>query len=367
MADRRYIAELYQLQAASREIVDSRVSACCRVAVPGRVVEIWRSEEERKARFHNVVRCSNLWLCPVCCNAITAHRRDTISKVMSHLKLPCVMITLTMSHDKRDTLHELLTTLGDAWRSLAKGALFKKCKRKSTMVGWVRALEITWGDGTGWHPHYHCLFWFNDWRHVSPFYEAMRTEWQVALVDGGGHCSHEHGCVITHAATTVAEYVAKYGYEPSPDNHDVSDWSLAQEASRGALSKSSSNTRYTPFRLLRNYILDVDAHRALWALLFVQYARAIKGQHQMVWSRGRNLRAEAGCDDTATDSEIVETMGVGYTLLAKISPREWSAIVYCGRQGEVLEWAGRNDLYNLKHTILECVEEYSAYADHIAD
>jgi hypothetical protein len=67
------------------------------------------------------------------------------------------LVTITVPHDLDDPLAKLVDAERAAWKHVTQGAAWQRLKRKLGIAGHVIALEFTWGDQNGWHPHYHVL------------------------------------------------------------------------------------------------------------------------------------------------------------------------------------------------------------------
>jgi hypothetical protein len=67
------------------------------------------------------------------------------------------LVTITVPHDLTDRLSRLLDAERAAWKRVTQGATWQRLKRRLGIAGHIIALEFTWGDENGWHPHYHVL------------------------------------------------------------------------------------------------------------------------------------------------------------------------------------------------------------------
>jgi hypothetical protein len=214
MNSKEYHAYLYQLQSAARDIANGhRVQACCRIAVPGKNVEVWANSALQSARYRNVVRCADVWVCPVCANHVTASRRDDLRHVVKTLRPQSIlmMVSFTVRHHRRDRLFDTLRTLLDAWRLMTTRRAWDAIR--GDCVGYVRALEVTWGDANGWHPHLHVMF---AWKHTAdPMvrYAKMKGDWSNFVAEAGGDSDIAVATRYTLDFEDIDLYLTKWGSE----------------------------------------------------------------------------------------------------------------------------------------------------------
>lgn len=356
----RYYARLFWLQSAARDILQGeRVGACCRVSIPGRNVQVWGRVDIRKAKYRNVIRCSDVWKCPVCANHITAHRRDELQTVISTLDLTLpIMISFTIRHHNTDRLDDSMHILSEAWRSMTSCKCFTEYRKDKVTKGHVRSLEVTWGKANGWHPHYHALFFMNNPSNIAGFYADIRTLWSEHVAKAGGSTSWEHACVLTVTDNSVASYVAKWGHNPSSDTlPQLSRWGKAQEMTRGPM-KDGEKGRYSPFEMLEEYLMGQNPSPAYWGKLYRTYAEAMRGQRQLTWSRTPDLRKAAGLREEKSEAEIVEGEEAGYVLLAQLDTEQWGAVLWAGMRGVILDCCARGDTAMAMDIVEDCCKEH---------
>lgn len=247
-------------------------------------VEVWRNTSADRgswSRYRGLQTCKNVWNCPVCSNRRAWNRRQDLQTLVDFANkqgLTLVMITLTSSHDLSTSLSEQKRMMKRAKASLTSRAPFKKGLLRH-MVGSVTATEVTHGQWTGWHLHFHYIVVLN-LRHL-PFHlreeEARRLgemawpAWQGAATNSGLHVARQGWSVDVGAA--VAAY-------PTDKDKIEGGWTLADEATRGAAKKGAGRH---PFELLR---LSCDANDASARELFIEYVDGMRNVHALVWSRG---------------------------------------------------------------------------------
>ena len=359
--EKRFHARLFWLQSAARKIfIGHRVSACCRVTVPQRKVEIWGDVKQKRAKYRNVIRCASVWHCPVCANNVTAHRRDELQTVIAafrEITIP-TMISFTVRHARKDSLLDTMTTVLEAWRDMTSRRAWANMKESGQLRGYVRSLEITWGQANGWHPHIHCLFFFALGTNIAEEYNNIRHWWEHNVSRAGGDTVWEYATSMSTTDESVAGYMAKWGHEPSEETRKrLSNWGQAQEVTRGG-QKQGRKGHITPFDMLELFLQNGQYGPSYWATLLREYCEAMIGQRQITWSRNPDLRREAGIKKDLSDNEVVEGSEAGYYLLATIEPEQWTAILWAGCQGVILDCAARGDNDMMQGIITDCQTEH---------
>ncbi len=215
--------------------------------------------------------CGDVWLCPVCSAKIhhrrAAELRDALTTWESHGHAAS-LITITVPHDLDHRLAQLLDAERDAWRHVTAGAAWQRLKHKLGIAGHIIALEFTWGDENGWHPHYHVLLVHDqdfDAAAITALHAHIHSRLAASCRDHGLRQPDQlHAVRIdpSVSATAADGYIAKNG-----------DWTPAEEMARGDLKTSRTGSR-TPFQILADYYQTGDTrNRNLWR----EYTRVASG------------------------------------------------------------------------------------------
>ena len=156
------------------------------------------------------------------------------------------------------------------------GAAWQRLKRRLGIAGHVFALEFTWGDENGWHPHYHVLLVHDqdlDAAAIAALHGHIHSRLAASCRDYGLRQPDQlHAVRIDPnvSATAAGAYVAKGG-----------DWTPAEEMTRGDLKTGRTGSR-TPFQILADYYQTGDTRdRDLWH----EYARVTRSLAAVRWSR----------------------------------------------------------------------------------
>lgn len=277
-----------------------RVSHCGYVA-RAHFVDLERNGETGKAAFRGLKTCSNLWVCPVCSGRISHKRQGELNLLLQGARqagYSALLLTLTFQHKRGDVLASILDRFKDAqrrWRNRRDWAALK-----GSIIGTVSALELTHG-GNGWHPHAHILLIVK----AAPaaaykLVNGLRAGW-LASLDGAGLHGGKAAWQLQDASAAGA-YVAK--------------WGAGEElALHGA--KSGRNGARTPFAILAD---ARDGCRQSGAL-FAEYAAAMVGRRQLVWSNG--LKSLFGIGETSDADAAQEAEPAAVPSLETL--RTWAA------------------------------------------
>jgi hypothetical protein len=331
---------------------EERVSRCIRIMIQP-IATLEHSPKVKRSHFTGIMTCGSVWTCPVCSSKITERRRQELESI-NYAELPfesltMAMITVTLQHSRKDTLQDLSDSLNEAWRKIKSGRWWQNFKRKYGMIGSVTGLEVTYGLSAGWHPHKHALFWF-----AIPAEEIQAEEIQAeiykryaAILRRMGHYAHPvHGVNVKIGNQVLAEYVAKFSQEKRPVG-----WSLEAEVTKAPVKTTKGKKtglqdyeRYTPFELLDLY---KDQNDLQAGKLFREYAGAMKGKRQLVWSRG--TRDLFGLGEEATDQELAEDpQDVENQKQAEFLKEHWRKIYRNGLHGHIVEIGSRNNREELR-------------------
>jgi hypothetical protein len=310
-----------------------RVAACGRATRDGAVQIVRRQESDgHRAAATGLVACGSIHACPVCSAHIRAVRSTDIEEAARrHLAGGggLLFLTLTLRHHRGEALAGLLDGLMKAWTAAIRGMPWKRKRDAYGIVGFIRSLELTWGEANGWHPHLHLLVFTA--APLSPDALAdldgwLTSRWREQVVRRGLSAPDgEHGLVLE--AVTNAEGVTRYVAKVQDER------ALSLEMSRGDL-KSGRGGRLMPFELLA-----AAGDGEAWAVpLWREYEAATKGRRCIGWSRG--LRDQLGLGDELEDEDVVlEDTTEQDELVATIVARDWHAVCRQGLDAAVLDAA----------------------------
>ncbi|MBS1368432.1 MAG: protein rep [Lentisphaeria bacterium] len=283
--------------------VFKRFFKCQNTPYVGDQIEISYSAEHKSAHYGNIIHCGSVWLCPDCSAKISAVRCGEMQTAISNwthmdAQNAVYMLTLTHSHTRHDALSDLMANQSEALQRFWRNGSVRRLLDSIGYAGRVSSFEITYGQGTGWHPHRHILLFCRKQSDLIGLGCKLRAYWTESLekfdLRGNSYSLDLQG------GAYADQYVTK----------------LAMEVSLSNLKRSRDGSeRFTPFSLL-NLIKESLPSVLSWAVnAFREYAVATRGKHQFSWSRG--LKVILGIEDIA-DEEIAETEPLDSVVLLTI-------------------------------------------------
>jgi hypothetical protein len=318
----------YALQAEARAILPrEQVAKCLRVSRADSV-DVLYDGEHQKAHYSGLVTCHSVWHCPICAGKISERRRDDATQAivtMNELDYRVFFVTYTIKHGRHDSLRQLLDGFLDAHNGMSRNKAGKNIKRDFGLMGTIRALETTWGQGTSWHPHAHVLIFVgNQEVDEQELEERLWKAWQTETKRVGFQV-HRKGFDFDRTRGAAADYVAKWGREPIQ-----TPWGVEHEITKAHIKQSRLHDRYTPFGMLR--AIHEGGHDELIPR-FREYATWFKGKRQVHWSKG--LADLLGLKDQ-TDEEIAQEKREEAYLLGRLTREQWKVVLANDVRGEIL-------------------------------
>ena len=156
-------------------------------------ISLQRNEDGTvKSHLAGFVHCDSVWVCPLCSPILTEYRAKEIYAALYHHQkgmdrlvrdgrktrltddgaeyCPMVhpvkggyvaFVSFTLQHKKNYLLSRTLEVLSKSLGHLKSGSVWERIKRSYGFVGSIRALEYTYTERNGHHPHVHELWFFN--------------------------------------------------------------------------------------------------------------------------------------------------------------------------------------------------------------
>ncbi len=209
------------------------------------------------------------------------------------------------------------------------GKAMHELRERCGVMGSIRALELTWGAESGWHPHIHELIFLRSSEHTALLEAGLRRQWDAGLRLAGMRDVNEHGLSFEPCDIDIAAYVAKFGHDRG--------WNVEHEITKQPVKKGREG-RWTPMELLRAFTLYGDAEAGqLWR----EYALALKGSRQLYWSKGLH-ETLLGVAEVA-DQEVAEEVSEKGMLLASLDKHQWDIIKRHNLRAQVLNIAANGD------------------------
>jgi hypothetical protein len=313
----------YRLQEAAAELrpEERRLRACCKIIPWHRMALEIKATAEGGARYAGLVRCGSWVQCPICAWSICAARAvDLGVGVATWLARggSVWLLTLTARHGRDNDLRAWLSSFTAAEKRMKQGRIWRRLHENGVLAGTVRALEVTHGFQSGWHPHVHLLLF------CCPLPDelllirlgCLSTAWRQALASEGLECA-EAGFDL-RPGEAAASYVNK--------------WGLAREMTLGHTAKRGQGENRTPWGLLFDFVEASDSYAGV---LFCIFAEVFKGRRQLFWSHGlkRRLGLEPPGGELCADEADA--------TIAELERREWGAVVTARMRAQLLEIAAQ--------------------------
>lgn len=236
-----------------------------------------------------------------------------------------VMVTLTFSHNRDQSLKELLTLQAECLKKLRKGKQWDKFKRRIGFGGMVRSLEITHGDN-GWHPHTHEAWVVERDADAAALREFVTERW-LKICQKEGLCPAGKEAAFREHSVDVIDNARSSDYLAKMD--ETSQWGIDRE-----LAKSSTKKGRKSGRSIFQILADATDGCRYSDALYVEFVQAIKGRPIILWSPG--LKAACGVDEL-TDEELAAAQEDKALPVALLSPDDWKCVTAHGARAYVLE------------------------------
>ncbi len=308
----------------------------CGVVTVGPEVEI--RIKDGSAYYCGLETCGNVWLCPVCSAKIHHRRADELRAALATWEAEghaASLVTITVPHDLADALSRLVNAERAALKHVTAGAAWQRLKHRLGIAGHIVALQFTWGDAHGWHPHYHVLLVHNEIlgaSTIAALHAHIHARLAAACRDFGLREPDQlHAVRIDPnvSGTSAGAYLAKGG-----------GWTPAEEMARGDLKTGRTGSR-APLQILADYYQTGDTRdRDLWH----EYSKVTKGLAAVRWSRGlRAVVLGQAAEPEQTDAELAAE-NINGELVTTIPLAVWSRLRLAGLDHAMLVAAEQGGL-----------------------
>lgn len=312
------------LQSAARDLLPGhRVGLCLRRVIPGKTsVDVKKSGE--RLRYTNLMRCSRLWVCPICSAQISEERRIALRSAIEKTKYEVGMLTYTLQHANNDRCSDLVETLSKCYSRMTSGREYQGFIKRYGILGSLRALEVTHGKN-GYHPHLHVMILCKPGMILQRFeLEALfRNRWNE-ITHSQGNDTNENGLDFS-TSDSIAEYVGKIAGDDKPKT-----WGVPEELTKQPVKTARAKDGRTARALLVDYVNGDKKAGEIWR----EMVECLSGHKQLVPSRGLwELLGITGLSETVKEETTTETD----TIMARIDLQSWRVICMHNKRGEVLQ------------------------------
>lgn len=328
-----------------------RCAYCRRVLAYGAsTVDLVYDTEEGRGGFAGLVTCGSVWACPVDAAIITEQRREELDQVIRLWEErggKRAMLTLTLQHERGDSLEQVFGALKTAYQRLFYGRSFMHLKNVYGVVGRVVSTECNYGKH-GFHPHYHILLLIEPEKYNEAGLETyIKQQWTGTLHGMGEYATWDNGADLSFGEHVRRDYLLKMGNEHVLEKGE-GQWSIAHEITKGVEKVRS----LTPLRLLAATItggyrrggLRLSAAQA--GRLWLEYVAVYHGAKQLQYCGvALELRREI-----RQSSEVEELRQ--RDILAQLMQDAWTKITVAGRRGELREVVHTGNAAKLREYLL---------------
>lgn len=266
------------------------------------------------------------------------------------------MLTLTHSHNRLENLNKKVKLLRKALSRFFGDRAMKSIFEQFGKVGQIKALETTYSEANGWHPHNHILMFSTmspdefladtvsvtydenkDVEYVTPhrekklikdgriddikqvtFEHFIKSYWvKICRAVGLGTPSIKRGATIQDASA-VKTYLTKF--------------KTAQELTNAQAKRAKGDSR-NQWEILADAHNGCERSAKLWQI----YAAAFKGEKQLNWSRG--LKDMLLIDDVKDDEieELADLKDDEIVTVVELAVEDWGYIRRKNWQAHLLE------------------------------
>lgn len=317
------LTERYILQACSSRLMPfSRVSKCNRLSC-GSDIGVLKSHEHKNTSYSGLQTCGSPWNCTVCSAKISERRKnEVVSALEQHLVSGGItyFVTFTFSHSRNHSLSELREKQKQAFKFLRSSRGYQKYKKSVGYSGLIRALEVTWGQSNGWHPHTHEIIFGDVKTSFQSIKRLLFPEWVKACKKAGLPAPSFRRGIDVRGGDKAGNYINKYG----------------QELTKGHMKKAHGD-RFSPFDLLRSYFYeDNEIH----GKKFVEFSESMQGSRQLYWTNG--LKDKFSINDKSDELLASEAQEYSF-LMGNIPLDHWKAVVKYRARSSILIIARENE------------------------
>jgi len=325
-AKNKNIRRIYKMRRTSGLIVGGRQHNCGKKGLAMKQTRVDILKENDKYYYHGLMKCGNIWTCPVCSLKVSDHRSFEVREIVRNAHsggCSSTFVTLTIQHNKYQTASELKKTVANSWREVLAHREYRDMKQEYNIEGNIRALEVTHKDTTGWHPHLHIMFLaLCEGTELLEFSHKVIDLW-CRIVKQAGYNADISGQnaqeVYNDGSTTVEDYITK--------------WSVSKELTEGIAVKGSGKGR-TPFTILS----DISENKKMRASqdwqIYKEYATAFKGSRQLTYSKGLK-KTYLPTEPDKTDEEIVNEEQNGELVLS-LGMKLWLRVLSRQLEAEII-------------------------------
>jgi Replication protein len=344
---RQYLKWALQAEAA-RLLPSHKVTMCCKMIQEGKHdVPVLFNQTTKHAHYGNLCVCGKLWVCPVCASRITEKRANAIANGLRRTRATPILVTFTLQHHTGKALSDTLESLVYAYGQMTSGRTWNGFMAYTGWITAIRALEVTYGQN-GWHPHLHILAFMDKPQHgddVAHLEMSLSTMWQQHLCKIGAFADKQHGVDVQTTYRDVADYVAKFGRQPTQG------WTIERELTKSPVKVARAGG-FTPFALL-----EESSNGNVWSgRRFIEYAGAMVNKAQLYIPTNAKELLHLG-DESDDQLASPETIDDVERMLARLTRDQWTIILQKNARHSLLEVASSGNAELVERELLTILRQ----------
>lgn len=315
----------------------ARLRGCHRWLAKGAGAASLRWTRQRCVTWGNVQTSSSVWASPLSAASISKTRSEQVAKALKKWfeqdeRYSVAFLTLTLAHDKSQTLQQVWDTVSDAWSAVINTGAWRGDKwnegdaKRFGVVHWLKTVEATYGKN-GWHVHIHCLLFLDKTLTVDErrtMEDRIYKRWRGGAERKGFKApTRKHGVKIEQAlreksASELGSYMVKGALSSVADT-------LSREMTSGQVSKQArSEDNRTPFQILDSISRSGDfSSKNPDVQIWWEWEKSSLGRRQMTWSKGAKQALGVLDLEDAEAEELSEETTSSYEV-AQVDFDEWN-------------------------------------------
>lgn len=277
-----------------------------------RHIHLLKGEQSQKPYFHGLIKCGNVWRCPMCAKKISDYRQKEIYYLASEWQRKekkLSFITLTIRHLKSDSPEDIVNRLVEQFRKLQRTSKWKKLKEFHSIEGFCKSLEFTFSKKHWLHPHLHILLFHNS-ENPEELHDQIIRMWVKRK----------------ETRSVLKAQNAKSVYDKSGISNYVTKWDVSAELTKANHKLGKIKENVSPFQALK--MLTEGKYGAFTrkelAHRWMNYRSITYRKHHIQLSR--NLKAMLKDGDFKESEEILKDEKPDQ-LIARIDKDLWTVMI----------------------------------------
>jgi hypothetical protein len=277
-----------------------------------RHIHLLKGEKSQKPYFHGLIKCGNVWRCPVCAKKISDFRQKEIYYLASEWQRKdkkLSFLTLTIKHLKSDSPQNIVDRLITEFRKLQRTSKWKKLKELHDIEGFCKSLEFTFSKKHWLHPHLHILLFHNS-ENPGDLHDQIIRMWVKRK----------------ETRSVLKAQNAKSVYDKSGISNYVTKWDVSAELTKANHKLGKVKENVSPFQALKMLTTGKYGsftHKEL-AHRWMNYRAITYRKHHIQLSR--NLKVMLKDGDFKESEEILKDEKPDQ-LIARIDKDLWTIII----------------------------------------